>query len=87
MVRVDGERLMILKKIKELDVIKFEKCKKNNIKLIYFAKKQDKSYITDDIIYKDLIYFDIKRFNEMYNKEQIIEKFAIYMVVNMIIKK
>ncbi len=47
-------------KIKELDVIKFEKCKKNNIKLIYFAKKQDKSYINNDIIYKNLIYFDIK---------------------------
>lgn len=46
-------------KIKELDRRKFELCKNNGIKLLYLAKKNDKSYITDDIIYKDLIYFDI----------------------------
>ena len=47
-------------KIKELDIRKFENCKNNNIRLLYFAKRQDKSYVKDDIIYKDLIFFDIK---------------------------
>lgn len=47
-------------KIKELDKIKYNNCKEHNIRLLYLVKKQDKSYITDDIIYKESIYFDIK---------------------------
>ena len=31
----------------------------HNLTLLYLAKKQDRSYIKDDIIYKDKIYFDI----------------------------
>ena len=47
-------------KIKELDNRKFEACKKHGVIIRYLVKKQDKSYITDDIPYKDVIYFDIK---------------------------
>ena len=47
-------------KIKELDEKKYNLCVKNNIAILYLVQKQDKSYIKDDIIYKEFICFDIK---------------------------
>ena len=47
-------------KIKELDKRKFDICKNKNIRLLYLAKKEDKSYIANDVFYKDLIYFNIE---------------------------
>ena len=52
----NGDKLW---QIKNLDKRKYELCQEHNLTLLYLAKKQDRSYIKDDIIYKDKIYFDI----------------------------
>lgn len=51
-------------KIKELDIKKYNLCQQQGVDLLYLVKKQDKSYIKEDIIYKDKIYFDIERMIE-----------------------
>lgn len=45
-------------KIYQCDEKKYKLCEKNKINLIYIVDNKDKSYIKEDIIYKDKIYTD-----------------------------
>lgn len=46
--------------VKKLDIKKYKLCNKNGINLYYLMDKKNKSYITEDIIYIDRIFFNIK---------------------------
>lgn len=46
--------------VKRLDIKKYKLCNENGINLYYLMNIKNKSYITEDIIYIDRIFFNIK---------------------------
>lgn len=48
-----------IQKMYDLDLKKYNLCLKHNINIYYFVSEKNKTIISDDIIYKNNIYFDL----------------------------